>query len=475
MSPRAIEVGFPIAEINRLAVPERNSFKPIYQMHKRFARRASCVFRAILLGALKPASRPDGKPTDIMEEFYKDHSKDPDTRGALVVDPFMGGGTTVVEALRLGCRVIGNDLNPVAWFIVKTEVEPVDLEELKKAYERLAQRPVDWNNGRPLAESLKSLYKTELAPGFEADVIYTFWVKHAICTAGNCHRETPLFKDYLIAQKTMSVRYHKDIPCPRCHEKFDWEIEPTTLIAEPALMVNAPRGSAGEGRPTAKWTYAPEPPKPRDSGTAWLVKLKCPSCDERVTLSVPGKKARKKVSLSVLLCPACEAVWQWRGQVSDEPLQCPACRHGYDPRKGNVPDDGVFRCPCGQRDDIIASIRRLPQDKRLPIRPYAIQAYYPIDEADDEEEDEEQGHLFETGEHRKAERRVPPPGFLIPKNGKFFRRFTASDQARLMRAERLWKENEERLPYPKSKIPPGDKTKSGLLAHHYNYWHEMFA
>ena len=28
--PRAIEVGFPIVEINRLAVPERNSFKPIF-------------------------------------------------------------------------------------------------------------------------------------------------------------------------------------------------------------------------------------------------------------------------------------------------------------------------------------------------------------------------------------------------------------------------------------------------------------
>lgn len=50
---RAIEEDFPIVEINRLAVPERNSFKPIYQMHKWFARRASCVFRAILLGALK--------------------------------------------------------------------------------------------------------------------------------------------------------------------------------------------------------------------------------------------------------------------------------------------------------------------------------------------------------------------------------------------------------------------------------------
>ena len=77
---RAIEVGFPIVEINHLAVPERNSFKPIYQMHKWFARRASCVFRAILLGTLKPAIQPDGTPTDLMEEFYKDHSDDSDTK-----------------------------------------------------------------------------------------------------------------------------------------------------------------------------------------------------------------------------------------------------------------------------------------------------------------------------------------------------------------------------------------------------------
>ncbi len=50
----AIEDSFPIVEINRLAIPERNAFKPIYQMHKWFTFRASCVFRAILLGCMKP-------------------------------------------------------------------------------------------------------------------------------------------------------------------------------------------------------------------------------------------------------------------------------------------------------------------------------------------------------------------------------------------------------------------------------------
>ena len=38
--------------------------------------------------------------TNIMEEFYGVHTNDPDTNGKLVLDPFMGGGTTIVEALR---------------------------------------------------------------------------------------------------------------------------------------------------------------------------------------------------------------------------------------------------------------------------------------------------------------------------------------------------------------------------------------
>ncbi len=63
----------------------------------------------------------------------------------------------------------------------------------------------------------------------------------------------------------------------------------------------------------------------------------------------------------------------------------------------------------------------------------------------------------------------------MPENGKFFKRWSASDQARLQRAEMLWEKNKTGLPYPKSTIPVGEKTKSGLLAHHYNHWHEMFA
>lgn len=489
--PRAIEVGFPIVEINRLADPERNSFKPIYQMHKWFARRASCVFRAILLGALKPAVQADGTPTDLMAELYRNHAEDPDTQGKVILDPFMGGGTTIVEALRLGCKSIGIDLNPVAWFVVKTEIEPVDIDALKAAFERLAARPVAWNGGKPLRETLLDLYKTEAAPGVQADVIYTFWVKHAICTDPTCKKEVPLFKDYIVAHKTVSVRYWRDIACPECGKSFDWESQPATLIAEKKLMVNAPRGSAGEGRPAAAWTYGKIPRKPKKKSEETWTDLDCPCCSRRVKLKLPWEKRseKKKVPLTVLLCPSCETVWQWRGPESEGNIACPSCGYNHDPHKGNVPDEkkGMFQCVCGNKDKVIESLRLLPQDKRLPVRPYAMQAYLPI--ADDDSEDEAHGDgaqvsLFGDGAERqellplarKAAKALPlPDGHLLPGNGKFFKRFSVADRTRLQEAESRWECNKGTLPYPKSEIPLGEKTKSGLLSHHYNRWDEMFA
>lgn len=486
--PRAIEVGFPIVEINRLAEPERNSFKPIYQMHKWFARRASCVFRAILLGALKPAVRPDGTPTDLMAEFYKNHTDDPDTQGKVVLDPFMGGGTTVVEALRLGCKPIGIDLNPVAWFIVKTEIEPVEIEALQAAFERLAARPVAWNEGKPLRDTLLDLYKIEAAPGVEADVIYTFWVKHAICTDPTCKKEVPLFKDYTVAHKIVSVRYWRDIDCPACRKSFDWETQVASLIAEKKLMMNAPRGAAGEGRPTAAWAYAAEPEKPKRQRELTSVALNCPCCTKRITLAVPWdrKKEKKKVSLTVLLCPSCENVWQWRGPLTEGEVICPSCQHAYDPAKGNVPEKGKFQCACGNRDAIIQSLRLLPQDRRLPVRPYALQAYLPTgrdENASESEGDGVQISLFGDGPEcqemlplaRKISKALSlPDGYLLPASGKFFKRFSVSDRARLQNAERAWEQNKSTLQYPKSEIPVGYNTNQ-MLKHNFRHWHEMFA
>ncbi|OGG57257.1 MAG: hypothetical protein A3F84_24320, partial [Candidatus Handelsmanbacteria bacterium RIFCSPLOWO2_12_FULL_64_10] len=439
--------------------------------HKWFARRASCVFRAILLGCLKPLPMDEnGKPTRtgaqvILDEFYRDHTHDPDTKDKVILDPFMGGGTTVVESLRLGCRVIGIDLNPVAWFIVKTEVEPVDLDALKNAFERLAERPVAWS-GKSVRETLLSQYMTECpccgAGREEADIIYTFWVKSAICTA--CKKQVPLFKDYLIAQKTPSIRYFRDARCPKCHKTFDWEIEPAALVAEPSLQINSPAYSAGVGRSSTRWAYSPGKVVP------------CPWCQEEVAARPSKKKPeRKKVPLSVLLCPHCEAVWQWRGEVPDS-VACPVCRKDYNPLVGNVPGKGEYLCSCGNRDDIIRSIRRLPEDQLLPIHPYAIEGYCAHCGGDEEEDEGEDvnGDLFEKQtRRRKVKAEMDHPCRITKSGGKFFKRVTPADLRRVGDAAQIWEREKARLPYPKQAVPDGQETHR-LIEHHYRHWHQMF-
>ncbi|MBW1935301.1 MAG: DUF1156 domain-containing protein [Deltaproteobacteria bacterium] len=468
----AIEDSFPIVEINRLAIPERNAFKPIYQMHKWFARRASCVFRAILLGCMKPLPLDeDGKPIKsgaevIMEEFYRDHTDDPDTNGKVILDPFMGGGTTVVEALRLGCKVIGIDLNPVAWFIVKTEVEPVDIEELKASFKRLAEREVSWS-GKSVKETLLEQYKTECpccgAGREEADIIYTFWVKSAVCTA--CRKEVPLFSNYIIAAKTPSIRYHRDVECPECGKSFDWECEPASLIAEPGLCVVNSAYSAGSGRANVRWAFS--------AGD----EVECPWCRNQVKARITHKKKeRKKVPLTVLLCPHCYSVWQWRGNLPEE-VTCPVCTKMFKPAEGNIPRKGWFLCTCGHTDRIINSIRSLPEDQLLPMRPYAVEGYCSQCGGDTEKEVDSPQMMLDGTKSKlriKSPRFADHPCLLTKNNGKFFKRLTPSDLARYQKACEIWEREKQNLPYPRQKIPWGEKTKSGLIAHHYHYWHQMF-
>ncbi len=554
---RAIEEHFPIAEINRLAAPERNAFKPIYQMHKWFARRASCVFRAILLSALKPAG------TNIMEEFYKDHSNDPDTNGKVILDPFMGGGTTIVEALRLGCKVIGIDLNPVAWFIVKTEVEQVDLKELDAAFERLANRIVPWS-GKPLRQTLLDLYKTappwileqedlrqdlqNLQDGLReesvlpavplknpvnpvnpvsipnSDIIYTFWVKSAICTSPTCRKQVPLFSDYVVAAKSPTVRYYPDCKCPKCNATFDWEVEPATLIADPKLMFHSNAYSGGVGRSNLHWTYAHEEggiyvcqgstilrkdSKVTEDSPEWLHVLRqhqsktgtlevgrvcCPKCNEIVRPQLTTKKKkRKKVPLTVLLCPQTEEVFQWRGELAQSVMVTSPAGITFDPSKGNISEKGRFTCPhCGNNDAIIKSIRSLPPEQLLPMHAYGLQAYAPgCDTTNDPAKTGDQlGELFlteattdiaETEEDEMVIADLSYSGPFVPRtqnliwkqSGKFYARHAPADQALYTQIEKLWREHQVTLPYPQSTIPDGQET-GRLLEHHYTHWWRLF-
>ncbi len=65
----------------------------------------------------------------LIEEYSKP--------GDLVGDPFMGSGTTLVEALLHKRRAVGTDINPLAWLIAKAKTTPIDPGELEKSLARL--------------------------------------------------------------------------------------------------------------------------------------------------------------------------------------------------------------------------------------------------------------------------------------------------------------------------------------------------
>lgn len=129
-----LEVDFPILPINEVAVIEGNADKPIYQVSKYWARRSSSVFRAMLLaGAAKAPDEEKQAGAAIWKNFYGNHQGNAAFSRLKVADIFMGGGTTLVEAARLGMQAYGNDLNPVAWFVVKSELantSKADVESL---------------------------------------------------------------------------------------------------------------------------------------------------------------------------------------------------------------------------------------------------------------------------------------------------------------------------------------------------------
>jgi len=73
------------------------------------------------------------KPSNVVGRYIEYYTKP----GDIVLDPFMGSGVTIIESTRLGRNGIGVDLNPVACFIARMTLAPVDILKLQQAYERV--------------------------------------------------------------------------------------------------------------------------------------------------------------------------------------------------------------------------------------------------------------------------------------------------------------------------------------------------
>jgi putative DNA methylase len=209
----AIECNFPIIEISKIAEHEswrKEINRPIYHIHKWWATRLGSVFRAITLGALtQPA-------VNTWQNFYEKHR----LAGKVVLDPFMGSGTTLGEAVKLGAKAVGCDINPVSSFLVKQAFTRVSEHALRDAYAALESE---------VAPQIRRYYQTrEESTGALIPVLYFFWVK----TVNTPDGETiPLLSRYVFAQDAYPKKKPRaQIVCPGCWQLIEDRYD-ATLVA----------------------------------------------------------------------------------------------------------------------------------------------------------------------------------------------------------------------------------------------------
>jgi adenine-specific DNA methylase/REP element-mobilizing transposase RayT len=118
----------------------------------------------------------------------------------LVVDPFAGGGSIPLEALRIGCEAFASDLNPVACLILKVMLEDIPrhgpelAEELRRVGKEIKEKA---------AKELAEFYPKD--PDGATPIAY-LWARTVKCESPNCGAEIPLMRSFWLCKKANRKR-----------------------------------------------------------------------------------------------------------------------------------------------------------------------------------------------------------------------------------------------------------------------------
>jgi putative DNA methylase len=119
-----IDEAFDVEFADQLAQLEsynKHHYRPNTYLHKWWARRCGTTFRLILKGLVQDPERRD---------YYAGGGLE----GKVILDPMMGGATTLHEAIRLGASVVGGDLDPIPVLQARATLSPIAPEELQQAF-----------------------------------------------------------------------------------------------------------------------------------------------------------------------------------------------------------------------------------------------------------------------------------------------------------------------------------------------------
>jgi adenine-specific DNA methylase len=129
----------------------------------------------------------------------------------LLVDPFAGGGSIPLEALRLGCDAFASDLNPVACLILKAL-----LADLPRYGPSLAE------SVHSLGSDIKLSLERELARFYPTDPdgakpLAYLWARTVVCETSDCGAEIPIFRSaWLSKTGSKRARFFQEAPDGDC-------------------------------------------------------------------------------------------------------------------------------------------------------------------------------------------------------------------------------------------------------------------
>lgn len=238
-----LETGnFPYSRLLAFAAREGRRPRPIYQIHKWFARRLGCSFRAVLVGAVS-------KPT---ADFWKAYYETANLQGFTVLDPFVGGGTSVVEAARLGASAIGVDVDPIACAVTTAELTAASLEDLLPSLRNLQKN---------VGKGLGTFHTVKAPKGKKLTPIHYFWVQVVSCPS--CKWIGEAHPNFVLAEVDGQKRWAF---CRECHEPKALTEDQQSFTCT-ACAARTELGSA----PVQNGAYS------------------CPHCDERTPLISLGR------------------------------------------------------------------------------------------------------------------------------------------------------------------------------------------
>ncbi|MFW9854410.1 MAG: DUF1156 domain-containing protein [Candidatus Thorarchaeota archaeon] len=213
MAPRIIEWNLPLEEISKAATREKSvRHGHPSTLHLWWARRPLASSRTTTFAALIDLPESDKDRMELIN-VIKDlapWSSVKDGNGPIIklvrsildekwnnppkiLDPFAGGGSIPLEALRLGCETYANDLNPVAAFILKATLE----------WPRIHPRFV-MDRVKYWAKRIKEEAYQEIGHFYPADPngwipSGYLWARTIPCSF--CESEMPLIKHFWLAKK----------------------------------------------------------------------------------------------------------------------------------------------------------------------------------------------------------------------------------------------------------------------------------